>query len=292
MKFFYILFTLLGAVVSAQNNEMFISPIYSDVQPKSYEYIPRMVTYCDINSVTMNFYKLLHDKMGLSNGEQKENFASDLTAGTITDEFNTPAGKKIDKLNLKYNVFEYHNLWVVKSVDITGDLNLLMKFYIYAYPGAKVEQGDFNKREFVYTNYLFDKITFNLKGKPSIKITNTQFKNIAEFDTYRENSKREFLESKKQKEMEATTKTVQQQASKTKATKSKEPKVYKPSAKSDVWIVIKDKKGVKIIGAKEENVIKAIQDRMANEKNGKYSVFVKNIYAENLDLKVTYTGKL
>lgn len=296
-KYILILVLILFKLgLKAQEIEMFITPIYQESLPKSYYYKPQMVTYCDYNTVSINFDKLLIDKLNLGKGEQKTSFSKDLSKGVITDVYTTKVGRNIKRIYFKYNLFEYKRLWVIKSVDITGDFDLLLDFYVFAYLNGKVER----ERKSVFTNYFLDNVFFQLQGNRKIKITRTQFKNIDEFHQYRERSKKEYLEKKgkiefkKQQEEEKERKyweAKKEAKEKRKIEAEKERKEFKERQKnylpkSDVWIVVKSKKGLQIFGKSNERIKKAIEERMNTEKKGHYSVFIKDTNAKKLILKV------
>lgn len=302
-----IILLLSHLFLSTQKYEMFISPIYSETQPKSNTYLPNMVTYCDYNSVAVNFDKLLRYNLQLNNGEQKDWFNKELTIGTITDVYTTHTGQKIERIYLKYNVFEYNNLWVIKSVEITGDLRLLVAFYLYSFPTAKVQEGDIKKKELVFTNYNFDKISFQIKGKPMIKITSNQFKNKGEFSEYREKSKKEYfikkaeIEEKRkaeadsirlvqEKQLEELKRQKEERAIQREQERKERIEIAKNAIpKSDTWIVIKKGNNIKIVGKTNEKVKSAIEQRINTEKDGHYSVFIPDTRAEGLELRVRKT---
>lgn len=189
-----IFFILLSNFCFAQEYAM--SPFYGENLKPYYKYIPRQMTYYDIASVVWNNDHLL-EELGLSQLNVKDNLSSDLKSGNFIYTYTSGAGKDIYHLYFKYNVINYNNKLLVKSVEISGSFSLITKFFIYVWP-TKVQEGDLKKNILVKKYAMMDDMIYQYhNGKPTILISNRSFKNLNDFIVYRENSKTEYLKNYK-----------------------------------------------------------------------------------------------
>lgn len=158
-----------------------ISPFPDEPALKSpYNEYQTQITYFDFNFVSMNFQNYMIKKTNMTLDDTKYNLKSGV--GTITDIYiNNGINTKIKKLYFTYTVFTIENDFVIKKLRISGDTDVVLKFYIF-YWSTNLNYDDVKGRETVSNRFLQDRISYNFnEGKSFIEINNTSIKNTEEF---------------------------------------------------------------------------------------------------------------
>jgi hypothetical protein len=191
-----LLFTLLfiPSLLIAQNRPDwdydFNRPISPDFVklPVSESYLPTQNTYYEYNWVANNLRLLIEQNLNL-NYQDAENEWND---NYIVDVYKTPAGRVIDNLKIKYNVFQLYGLPVVESIEISGSYTQVTKLFIWLY-NTKFQSGDLTSDQFIKT-YAQDDCVYSLNdGVATIRIKNSVFNRsdfVSRFNTEKEKFKR------------------------------------------------------------------------------------------------------
>lgn len=286
-----IILLLLSIFLSAQENS-FISPHYNhSIIVNTPKFEQQDVTYNDLTSVSQHFARVLIDKMGLVEKSVIDKLDANLN-GVITYTYSqgVAINSPMKRLAVNYKVVTYGNIHLVESVNITGDYILATKFYVRAF------KTDFDLKEtkngiIIYNYGAMDDMTFQYKNNLGIiNIKNRQFKNIADFEKYRENSKKEYLAKKvefdNKKALEDSIETEQNQKYNTARLAQREfinKKLAEPKPITKISdVVYVTKKGDEILIKKEYSnlLLSSIKECLKPHKNGVFSIYFKDINSE------------
>lgn len=182
MKKLFFLFLIAPAMLFAQDKpdwEYDLSVPISAFFPQRLpiterNYVKTQNTYYEYNWVQPNLTNLIEKRLNLR-------FTGDVYRdGSITHIYKTKAGKVIDELHLKFNVFTYYGLYVVSSIDVTGSHAQVTKFFILLY-GTDIQSGSNLVNNYV-KNFGQETATYIISGSTAkVKIVNTVYKSTADF---------------------------------------------------------------------------------------------------------------
>ncbi|MBE7661087.1 MULTISPECIES: hypothetical protein [Tenacibaculum] len=290
---------LCDKVIAQNKQEMVIFPFYTEnffISP-FYKDIP--TTYTDINTVSLNFGLILSNYLRVYEKGTKYQLNKTKTKGNITYTYTSGVGRNLKYIYFKYNIFVYHNLYIIKSLEISGDFDLVAQFYLRAWK-TTLQKGDIIKNEWVYNYSGLDKISFrNYKGKTKVIVTNTTLSNKQDFEIYREESKRKYLIQKeilkkeriKQKNRSDSLNILAEKNRLLKRKKNIEKRRKQSIEKKKkevvlgVFIVQKNRKNIKFRSDSISDKIKIfLRSQLIKEKKGKYIMYIKNINAKELKL--------
>lgn len=287
-----ILFLLLSIFLSAQDNAS-ISPNYNQsIIINTPKFQQQDVTYNDLTSVSQHFVRVLIDEMGLVEKSVTDKLDNNLN-GMITYTYSqgVAINRPMKRLVVNYKVMTYGNIHLVESVNITGDYILATKFYVRAF------KTDFDLKEtkngiIIYNYGALDDMTFQYKNNLGIiNIKNRQFKNIADFEKYRENSKKLYLAKKikfdSEKALEDSIDTAKKQKWEAERIAQQEyinKKIAEPKSLPKISdVVYVTKKGDELLIKKEYSnlLLTSIKECLKPHKNGVFSIYFKDINNEN-----------
>lgn len=287
-----LLFLLVSIGLSAQDSSN-ISPHYNkSIIINTPIFQQQDVTYNDLTSVSQHFMRVFIDQMGLVEKSVSDKLDNDLN-GVITYTYSQgiAVNNSMKRLAVNYKVTNYNNIHLVESVNITGDYILATKFYVRAF------KTDFDLKEtkngiIIYNYGALDDMTFQYKNNLGIiNIKNRQFKNIADFEKYRENSKKIYLAKKVEfdynKAVQDNIETEQKQKYNTERLAQREfinKKLAEPKQlfkTSDVVYVTKKGDEFQIKKEYSNLLLTSIKECLKPHKNGVFSIYFKDINNEN-----------
>ena len=285
-----LLFILFSIFVMGQNDYT-ISPHYGHYIILNGEFMQQDVTYNDFASVVLHYSRVLQDDMNLTEhsvSNKSDNNGNGIYTYIYSEKvaFNSP----LKKLTFNYKILNYKDNLVVQSVNITGDYVLATKFYVRAFQTI-INFKDSKNGILIYNYGPMDDMTFQFKNNLGIiNIKNRQIKNLAEFEQYRENSKKEYLSRKaefeKEKAIQDSAYNAMEQRKERERIENRlliEKKNSEPQPLPKVSdVVYAKKKGNDIAIAKQysETLLSTIKECLKNEKTGLYSIYFKNINDE------------
>lgn len=286
-----ITFSLFSFMTLSQS----ISPYYPSQISKGNSLYETQFTFIDLNFVNVKVENFVNIKMNLTLNSPTYNLKEGKGSITYTFIDKIAINKEPRQLNLKYNVFPFENEFVIESVEISGNNDLVTSFYIKFW-NTKLDFDNNQKNVIVENNYLQDHNTYlNSDGKSVIKIKNSTIfdreKFISDFKLKRESEnlriihdeklknekiEKEILIKKEQKEKEALIELERVKTHKEEIIllDIKKGKEFKPDVdlseklNLDIEVFLKDKEignyQLKIVSISEFN--KVIENKITIEK--------------------------
>lgn len=269
-------------------------------------YIKAQNTYCEYNWVSNNLKTLIKKRLNL-NYVDAENKTEDTY---IIDVYKTSAGRTIDKLVIKYNVFVYYGLYVVSSVEISGSHAQVTSLFINLYDTWDVQSGDKPTNNFIKSFGQEDAVYTIGNGKASIKITNSAYENNADFKANFETLKEKYKADKIAYDLQEEVRRIEnekfneqrkkdwEQYQNDKIEKRKQDSIHAVKAttpriieRPSVYYFSKSGSRLKFLYGKEPNdeIKKLIYEKAINHKRGNYSAYVVTVTSKD---EISYKIKI
>jgi hypothetical protein len=135
------------------------------------------ITYVDLNHVSIKIQSFLSDKLDMQLDDTKYNLTDGV--GEIISIYTEgiAINREPKSIRIIYNVFGIGHDFVIKEATISGDIDIVIRFFVRFWK-TTLSFDNLKNGEIASYRFLQDKISFS---DNVIKITNTAIKNVADF---------------------------------------------------------------------------------------------------------------
>ena len=140
-------------------------------------------TYFDLNFVSLNIQDFMSRKFAMSQDGSQSKYNLKEGKGTISNVYidQISINREPRKIKITYTIFPIEKEFVIKSVKITGNADVVLKFYVYFW-STTLNFDDVSKKEAVSNRYFQDRISYSYNnGNSYIQINNTTVKDDKNF---------------------------------------------------------------------------------------------------------------
>lgn len=246
------------------------------------DYVLTQNTYYEYNWTGPNITTLVEKRMGLTfiKDVNKDNY--------ITHTYKSKAGRVIDELTVKFNIFTYYGLYVVSSVEVYGSHAQVTKFFILLYNSSGLQSGNKTVSNYIKT-FGQENAVYSVAGNTAkVKIVNTVYKNTDEFKANFEKLKESYknrpatTEASGNENLSEERRKEEQQWIADKAQQRKKDSVWAAKMQNEkvnrqATIYYFTKSGSKVTfkdGPKDSELESKITTQAAELKKGKYTAYV------------------